>query len=130
MGFQGANLVGVVSDESGQSADFDRLLDQLMACALAYAQAGYTRPQTFLGVGGMKIFRDDTCGRLRTVFAADHRVYGPLGIYKTFPQAEFGTRLVNTFVAPLVNLPPIRTRFDKMLKKQMVRPHQQVVAKA
>jgi multimeric flavodoxin WrbA len=129
-GFQGANIVGVVSDESGNSADLDRLLDQLMARTLAYAQVGYNRPQTFLGVGGMKIFRDDTYGRLRTVFAADHRLYGPMEIYKTFPQAEFDTTLLNTFVAPIVNLPPIRKKFDKMIKKQMVQPHKQVVAKA
>ena len=28
------------------------------------------------------------------------------------------------------NLPPIRKKFDKMIKKQMVGPHKQVVAKA
>jgi multimeric flavodoxin WrbA len=128
--FQGANIVGVVSDESGTSADLDRLLDQLMASALAYAQAGYTHPQTFLGVGGMKLFRDDIYGRLRTVFAADHRAFRRMGIYRTFPQAELGTTLLNTFVAPIVNLPPIRKEFDKVMKKQMVLPHKQVVAKA
>lgn len=128
--FQGANLLGVVSDESGNSADLDRLLDQLMTRALTYAQDGYLRPQTFLGVGGMKIFRDDIYGRLRPIFAADHRAYERLGLYKTFPQEEFGTTMKNTFAAPLVNLPPIREKFDKMIKKQMVMQHQQVVAKA
>jgi multimeric flavodoxin WrbA len=128
--FQGANIVGVVSDDSGASADLDRRLDQLMAHALACAQTGYARPQTFLGVGGMKIFRDDIYGRLRTVFAADHRAYGRMGLYKTFPQAELNTWLLNTFVAPIVNLPPIRGRFDRMIKRQMVAGHKQVVAKA
>jgi hypothetical protein len=78
----------------------------------------------------MKIFRDDIYGRLRTVFAGDHRAYRRLGIYRTFPQAELGTTLLNTFVAPIVNLPPIRKEFDKVMKKQMVLPHKQVVAKA
>jgi multimeric flavodoxin WrbA len=128
--FQGANLVGVVTDESGNSADLDRWLDQLMARAITYAQAGYLRPQTCLGVGGMKIFRDDIYGRLRTIFAADHRAYERIGLYKTFPQAEFGTSTANTFASPIVNLPPIREKFDKMIKKQMVMSHQQVVAKA
>ena len=128
--FQGANLVGVVSDESGDSADLDRLLDQLMARALNYAQAGYLRPQTFLGVGGMKIFRDDIYGRLRMIFPADHRAYARMGLYKTFPQAALGTTLRNTFVVPILNLPPIRKKFDKNIKEQMVQPHKQVVAKA
>jgi multimeric flavodoxin WrbA len=127
---QGANIVGLVSDESGSSADLDRLLDQLMARTLASAQLGYVRPQTFLGVGGMKIFRDDIYGRLRTVFDADHRAYARMGIYKTFPQAALSVTLLNTFVAPIVNLPPIREKFDKVMKKQMVQQHKQVVAKA
>lgn len=128
--FQGANLVGVVTDESGDSADLDRLLDRLMARAMAYAEAGYVRSQTFLGVGGMKIFRDDMYGRLRMVFEADHRAYDKMGLYKTFPQSELSTTLINTFVTPIVDLPPLRKKFDKMIKKQMVMPHQQVVANA
>lgn len=128
--FQGANLVGAVSDECGSSEELDRLLDQLMTRSLAYAVNGYQRPQTFLGVGGMKIFRDDIYGRLRMIFPADHRAYKKSGLYKTFPQASFSTMMMNTFSAPIVNLPPIRKKFDKMIKKQMVEAHKQVVAKA
>jgi multimeric flavodoxin WrbA len=133
--FQGGNLVGAVSDEAaflvgGDSAELDRLLDQLMARSVKYAQNGYLRPQTFLGTGGMKIFRDDIYGRLRMIFPADHRAYQKIGLYRTFPQAEFNTMLGNTFGGPLLNLPPIRKKFDKMIKVQMVEPHKQVVAKA
>jgi hypothetical protein len=78
----------------------------------------------------MKIFRDDIYGRLRMIFPADHRAYRKNGLYKTFPQAEFDTIIQNTFVVPIVNLPPIRKNFDKMIKKQMVQPYKQVVAKA
>ena len=128
--FQGANLVGAVSDEGSSSEDLDRLLDQLMARAVTYAQNNYLRPQTFLGVGGMKIFRDDIYGRLRMIFPADHQAYKKNGLYKTFPQAEFSTMMRNTFEVPIINLPPIRKNFDKMIKKQMVEPYKQVVAKA
>ena len=128
--FQGANLVGVVTDESGDSADLDRWLDQLMARAMAYAQAGYVRTQTFLGVGGMKIFRDDMYGRLRLIFKADHHAYEKIGLYNTFPQSEWRTTVTNTFVTPVVDLPPVREKINKMIKKQMVIPYQQVVAKA
>ena len=128
--FQGANLVGAVSDECGSSEDLDHLLDQLMHQALANALSGYQRPQTFLGVGGMKIFRDDIYGRLRTIFPADHQAYTKNGLYKTFPQMDWGTMMLNTFGMPILNLPPIRKKFDKMIKKQMVERHKQVVAKA
>ena len=127
--FQGANLVGVVGDEHGDSADLDRQLDQLMARAMSYAQASYRRPHTFLGEGGMKIFRDDIYGRLRMIFPADHRAYARMGLYKTFPQADLRQRLQN-MALPLFNLPPIRKKIDKMLKKGMVVPYKQVVAKA
>jgi hypothetical protein len=137
--FQGANLVGAVSDEadfladgtsSASSAELDRLLDQLMAWAVTYTQNGYLRPRTFLGVGGMRIFRDDIYGRLRMIFPADHRAYQKNGLYKTFPQVDFGNMMLNTFGVPILNLPPIRKKFDKMIKKQMVEPFKQVVAKA
>jgi hypothetical protein len=101
-----------------------------MRQALAYALNRYSRPQTFLGVGGMKIFRDDIYGRLRMIFPADHRAYQKNGLYKTFPQVEFSTMMLNTFGVPIMNLPPIRKKIDKMFKKQMVMQHQQVVAKA
>jgi hypothetical protein len=38
--------------------------------------------------------------------------------------------MLNTFEVPIINLPPIRKNFDKMIKKQMVEPYKQVVAKA
>ena len=128
--FQAANLTGVVTDEYGDSADLDCLLDQLMARTLKFSTESYVRPMTYLGVGGMKVFRDDIYGRLRFVFDADHRAYKRMGIYKTFPQTEFKTMLFNTFVTPLINLPPIRQQFDGMIKKEMVAPHRKVVEKA
>jgi multimeric flavodoxin WrbA len=127
--YQGANIVGVVSDESGDSAELDRLLDGLMTRALASAQAGDVRPQNFLGVAGMKVFRDDMYGRLRVIFPADHNAYRRSGLYKTFPQRQLGTRMLNTFGAPIINLPPIRKKFDPMIKPQMVASHKKAVAK-
>ena len=127
---EGANLVGIVSDESGTSAEIDTLLDQLSANMMGYARVNASRPLTFLGVGGIKLFRDDVYGRLRTVFPADHRAYKRLGWYKTFPQASLFNLFMNTFVAPLVNIPAVRRRFDQHSKKQMLMPLKQAVARA
>ncbi|HNE03660.1 MAG TPA: NAD(P)H-dependent oxidoreductase [Anaerolineales bacterium] len=128
--FQGANLSGVVTDEYGDSAELDRLLDQLLARTLKFSAESYTHPMTYLGVGGMKVFRDDVYGRLRFVFDADHRAYKRMGVYKTFPQTEFKNMLFNTFIAPIINFPPIRKQFDGRIKKEMVAPHKKVVEKA
>lgn len=128
--FQGANLCAVVTDEYGDSAEIERRLDHAMTHALRSARMGYMHPQSFLGRGGMMIFRDDIYGRLRTVFMADHRAYRKLGLYRTYPQNQLSTILLNTFAAPLVNLPPVRKKFDAMIKEQMVQGHKNVVAKA
>jgi multimeric flavodoxin WrbA len=128
--FQGANYIGYVSDESGTSADIDILIDQIVATLLSYAEEEYKHPMTFLGVGGMKIFRDDIYGPLRTVFMADHRAYQRMGLYNTFPHADLPIMLLNFFVAPLVNIPFIRKQFNKVMKVQMVKPAQKIVEKA
>ena len=53
----------------------------------------YIRPQTFLGVAGMKIFRDDIWSELKVVFRADHKAYKRLGFYD-FPQRRIGQRIL------------------------------------
>jgi multimeric flavodoxin WrbA len=128
--FQGANIAGVVCDESGSSEDLDRLIDALAGRTIEYSLQGVSRPQTFLGVGGMKIFRDDVYGRLRMIFIADHRAYQRLGIYKTFPQASVMNKLLNSLVTPVVNLPPIRRQFDKGMKRGSIQPLKVVVEKS
>jgi multimeric flavodoxin WrbA len=60
--FQMANLVGFVSDETGSSADIDRIVDSMIARAVLYALQGCARPMIFLAVGGLKIFRNDIWG--------------------------------------------------------------------
>jgi multimeric flavodoxin WrbA len=127
---QGANMVGIISDECGTSAEIDALLDQLATNVLGYAKINASRPMTFLGVGGIKLFRDDVYGRLRTVFPADHRAYKRMGWYKTFPQASLFNFFMNTFVAPIVNIPAIRRKFDQYSKQQMLMPLKRAAARA
>ena len=72
------------------------------------AVEGSSRPLTFLGISGIKIFRDDIWGRLRMVFPADHNAYKQLGFYKTFPQRDLRQRLMNLVILPLLSIPKIR----------------------
>jgi hypothetical protein len=127
MELQRANLVGFVTDESGSSEDIDKLLDQLMTTAVEYSRAGYARPATFLGVAGMNIFRDDIYGHLRPVFQADHRAYQRLGIYQTFPQTDWRSRLINLVTGVIFRVPAIKKGFKRRIKEGMVQPLQQAV---
>jgi len=123
--WQKANLAGIVTDEQ-DSAMTDRLIDSLAARAMEFARGNYVMPPTFLGVGGMKIFRDDIWGRLRFVFQADHRFYEENGYYD-FPQNDTKSIEINEKMIALTNNPDMRENVRKMIKTEMVKPMKHIV---
>jgi multimeric flavodoxin WrbA len=127
--WQHANLVDVVTDEDGDSSRIDALLDALAARLVQCAEAGYVRPLSFLGVGGMKIFRDEIWGHLRFVFQADHQAFKRLGVYD-FPQRDWKTRLLNAVVLPLTRIPAVRKRFRNDIRDGIFAPQARVVEEA
>jgi multimeric flavodoxin WrbA len=123
---QRSNLVGFVTDEANDNATVDHLLHDLARRLIRFAESAYIKPQTFLGVGGIKIFRDDMWGKLRIPFQADHRAYRQLGVYD-FPHKDVKVRLLNTFVMPLFKIPKVREEFTKNIKEGMIQPYQRVL---
>ncbi|HEY3425332.1 MAG TPA: NAD(P)H-dependent oxidoreductase, partial [Negativicutes bacterium] len=73
--WQQANLVSIVTDEPTDSGNIDILLQELAMRCVEYSRQQYITPATFLGVGGIKIFRDEIWGNLRFPFEADHQFY-------------------------------------------------------
>jgi len=123
--WQGANLVDIVTDEYS-SPEIDSLIDNLAKNLAADAEKGYVAPPTFLGVGGMKVFRDDIWGRLRFVFQADHKYYEENGIYD-FPQDDLKTIEINKNMIKLTSNPDMRENVRKMIKVEMVKPMKHIV---
>lgn len=123
--WQGANLVDIVTDEYS-SPEIDSLIDNLAKNLVADAEKGYVAPPTFLGVGGMKVFRDDIWGRLRFVFQADHKYYEENGIYD-FPQDDLKTIEINKNMIKLTGNPDMRENVRKMIKVEMVKPMKHIV---
>ncbi len=123
---QQSHLVGFVTDEYRDSAKIDGLLYDLAGWVVRYADTGYIKPSTFLGVGGTRVFRDGSWGRLRTVFQADHRVYKRLGVYD-FPQRDLRVRALNAGTTVLFKVPRIRQEFTARIKEGMIQPYQKVV---
>ncbi|MFO7568416.1 MAG: NAD(P)H-dependent oxidoreductase [Smithellaceae bacterium] len=119
--FQESNLAGIVTDESGDASLIDSLLTELASAVVRPALQGYTPPMTFLGTGGRKIFRDEVYGPLRFVFQSDHRYYKQHGLYD-FPQKNHKARRINALMMLLTKIPPVRKKFLKILKEQMVKP--------
>lgn len=126
---QQANLVGIVSDEEGNSQILDDLLRELAVRSVEYAKIQYIKPTTFLGLGGRKIFRDEIWGDLRFPFAADHQFYKDKGFYD-FPQKDYAARMRNVIFGWMVKIPAVRKRiYNEMMIRKMVEPFQKLLNK-
>ena len=127
--WQKANLVDIVTDEYRDSAQLDGLLQNLAERLVYFSEKDYVKPQTFLGVGALKVFRDDIWGKLRFPFQADHRFYKKHGIYN-FPYRDYKARAVNTALILLTKIPRIRKEiYRKRIRDEMVKPLQKAVEK-
>lgn len=116
-----ANLVGIVTDECDRSSQIDSLLDDLAGRLAWCARRDYVKPQSFLGVGGMKIFRDEAFGMLRPVFQPAHAYFKKHGLYD-FPHAKLKQRLIVFLGSILTKTPGFRGKFFSSLKTEMIRP--------
>lgn len=122
-----ANLVGFITDEDGDSAELDALLQSFAERLTDFSEKHYFKPRTFLGVGGMKVLRDDVWGRLRFPFQADHKFYRKRGLYD-FPHKDYKARMFNAILILLTKIPSIRKEiYRKRMKEEMVKPLQKIV---
>ncbi len=121
-----ANFTGVVTDEAGDSAQIDALLDDLAGRCVENAEQKYLRPWTFLGVGGHKIFRDQIWSRLRFPFDADFRFYDAHGMFD-FPQNDTRYMEFSSQMIKAIQDPNVRQMVRKMIKTEMLKGYQKVV---
>lgn len=127
--WQQANLVGIVTDEVKDATELEAQLGELALRSAQYAISQYVKPSTFLGVGAIKIFRDEIWGTLRFPFLADHRFYKMNGLYD-FPHYDYAARLRNGILGWLVSIPAIRKKiYSNMLAQKMIEPYQKLLAK-
>jgi multimeric flavodoxin WrbA len=125
--WQQANLVDIVTDEVEDAKELDERLQFLAQQVVHLAEKNYIKPKTFLGVGGMKIFRDDVWGKLRFPFQADHRFYKKHHLYD-FPQRNYKARLFNSLLILLTKLPSMKKEiYRKRMREEMLKPLQKVV---
>jgi hypothetical protein len=84
-------------------------------------------PQTFLGIGGRKIFRDEIWSSLRFPFIADHKYYKKHGFYD-FPQSRKKQRIISSVLMTLSKIPGFRNEiYKKRMKNEMIKPLQSVL---
>ena len=120
----GNYLCGVATDETQTDEQIDRL-----ANALAYAiKHRYAPPTNFLGVGGMKVFRD-LIWIMQGMMKADHKFYKAHGQYD-FPQKQWKTMLKMYLVGALISSPKIQAKMGSAMTEGMLAPYKKVLDQA
>ncbi|MBQ8351829.1 MAG: NAD(P)H-dependent oxidoreductase [Clostridia bacterium] len=116
-------LAGVATDEVDPNGEIDRL-----AATLEYALKNqYVPPQSFYGVGGMKIFRD-LIWLMQGMMKADHKFYKKHGQYD-FPQKKRGTMLKMYLVGALLSSPKIKAKMGNKMNEGMMMPYKKLLDK-
>ncbi len=100
---------------------------KLTSDKLCYAlESGYVPPQSFYGVGGLKIFRD-LIYLMRGMMKADHKFYKKHGFYD-FPQKKWGTILKMKLVGGLITNKKIKAKLGNKMNEGMVSPYKKVIS--
>jgi len=105
--------LGTVTDEDTDAAVTTARLQELARAAERWAADPWFAPPNFLGVGGIKIFRDLVYEN-RGILSADHYFYRENGLYD-FPQHQWGKRLFMDAVLLSKRIPFVRDRAMKLL---------------
>jgi len=114
-------LAGFATDEENTDAAIDRLAHSL-SYALEHKNTG---PQNFLGVGGMKIFRD-LIYQMRGFMRADHKFFKSHGQYD-FPQKKWPQSMAMYLVGAMIANPKLHSRIGNQMNEGMLMPYKKVL---
>lgn len=124
-----ANIAGIVSFESNDHQAFSKDIDLLVKRAVFFHEENFRAPDTFLGNGGRRIFRDEIWGFMRVVFSADYKFYKKNKMFD-FPTRKLVNRTVIPLLAWLMRIPALRNGMNKNLKKGMIAGLSKIVNEA
>ena len=114
----GSNILsGIATDEADTDAAIDRLADSLHY-SLEHKNTG---PQNFLGIGGMKIFRD-LIWQMQGLMREDHRFFKSHGQYD-FPQKKRGRMMAMYLVGGLMGNPKLQKKMGNKMNEGMLMPY-------
>ena len=114
-------LAGVATDERNPNSEIENL-----AKSIDYAlKTKYVPPQNFLGIGGMKIFRD-LIWQMQGLMKADHKFYKAHGQYD-FPQKKRGRMLAMYLVGALMSNKKLMAKAGNMVNQGMLMPYTKVL---
>ncbi|NHJ48711.1 MAG: hypothetical protein FK733_13080 [Asgard group archaeon] len=103
-----ANLVGIITDEYNDSVEIISLIESLIDNILwSLENEKFTKPKSFLGVGGHKVFRD-LIYTYQVVFPSDYKYYKKEGLLD-FPKPFMGN--MKMLIKPLMMTSKSREKF-------------------
>lgn len=125
--WQSSNLVGFITDEYDTSMEIDKQLNAFSNNLIKLSSINYSKPTTFLGAAGMKLFRDEVWGHIRFPFIADHKAYKALKVYD-FPQKNYKSRIINSILILMSKFPSIRKEiYSNKIKSSMIESLKKIV---
>lgn len=117
----GNYLCGVATDENDTNLAIDE-----MSATLAYAlEEGYSQPQNFYGVGGIRIFRD-LIYLMRGMMTQDHKFFRKNGFYD-FPQKRKLTTLKMYLVGMIFRSEKLYKKIKPEIEEGMISPYKKVI---
>ncbi|HOF33024.1 MAG TPA: NAD(P)H-dependent oxidoreductase [Spirochaetota bacterium] len=124
-----ANIAGIVSSESNDPQAFSKDIDLLVKRAAFFHEEKFLAPDTFLGNGGRRIFRDEIWGFMRIIFSADYKFYKKNKMFD-FPTKKLINKTVIPFASRLMRIPALRNGMNKNMKKGMIAGLSKIVKEA
>ena len=113
----------VATDEFDTDSDIERLCTSLAFCL----ETKHTSPRGFLGVGGMKIFRD-LIWQMRGMMKADHKFYKSHGHYD-FPQKQWYKAYMMYPVGWLLSSEKMLSKIGNKMNEGMLMPYTKMFEK-
>ena len=120
----GNYFCGVATNEG----DTQKSIADLAATLTMALENGLSEPQSFLGAGGSKIFRDLVYG-MQGFMRADHQFFKEHGMYD-FPQKDKKTLWGMRLVGSLMQLPAVKKKVQPRMSEYMIQPYEKVVSEA
>ncbi len=120
----GNYLCGIATDEIDTDFNIDRL-----SAELSYALDNkITKPANFLGVGGMKIFRD-LVFQMRGMMQADHKFYKEHNLYD-FPHKHKLMTYAMYLVGAMLGSEKIKSKMGNKMNEGMLMPYKKILDEA
>lgn len=119
------NAMGIISDEYDSSEELQELIQETAKKLARAVDSKYQKSINFLGIGGIKIFRD-LIYSMRGVVPDDHQFYRRNGLYD-FPQKDVPKQLFNLGMGIAFKAKPVRLQAWKRMPKLYIQLHKNIV---